>query len=96
MGLVEAYKAIYPYAQYGAGHVVLADYSFDHHNIDFCLNKIKRLREKLPSDSTVDFHIKADIDTQACYDDPNDIYGKDHDATEHFLLCLKKMIIEDQ
>ena len=76
--LVKKHCQIFGDAAFGAGHVVLADYNWG--SIDFCLNEIKKYREGKGGDM------------QVYYDDPADMFGFDHDATEQFLLYLKCLI----
>ena len=76
--LVELHCKIYGYAEFGAGHVVLSDYNWD--SIDFCLEEIQKCRDGKHE------HF------QDLYDDPEDLYGKDFNATEKLLIYLKEII----
>lgn len=81
--LVEIHNNIYPDAEFGPGHVVLADYNWD--SINWCLALIQSLRAG-----------DADNKFQKWYHDPNDAYGDDVDATEAFFLYLKEIIDIEQ
>lgn len=77
MNLLRHHRTLYPFAEFGAGHIVLSDCNFDVRSIDFCLAEIQKYRDGKGGD------------LQAAYDDPEDTFGHDHDATEKFLEYLK-------